>query len=328
MSVRAVVVDQHGGPDVLRVRDWPEPTPGHGDLVVDVAAAGVNFIDIYKRSGAYPTETPFVSGAEGAGTVAAVGDGVSEFAVGDRVAWAMVDGTGYTQQAVVPAARAVAVPDGLDLELAGAVMLQGMTAHYLCRSLYQVRAGDDVLVHAGAGGMGLLLTQLITQLGARVIATTSTPQKAELARGAGAAEVILYAEADVAAEVRRLTDGTGVQVVYDGVGAATFEASLDSLAVRGMMALYGAASGPVPPFDPQRLNAKGSLFLTRPTLAHYIRTREELEWRAGEVLSMVADGRLDVRVGGRYPLDRAAQAHEDLAGRRSTGKLLVLPQQA
>lgn len=323
--MRAVVVEQTGGPEVLRVGDIEAPAPGTGEVLVDVAAAGVNFIDVYERTGGYPKELPFVVGSEGAGTVTAVGDGVTDVAVGDRVAWAMVPGTGYAEQAAVPAERVVRVPEGVDSETAAAVMLQGMTAHYLCESTYPARSGETALVHAAAGGVGLLLTQMLAAKGVRVIATTSTEEKAELARGAGAAEVVRYTEADVVGEVRRLTDGRGVDVVYDGVGRSTFDASIDCLRPRGMMVLFGASSGPVPPLDPQVLNRKGSLFLTRPTLGHYIATRDELLERAGSVLGQVAEGRLDVRIGGRYPLDQAGRAHEDLEGRRTTGKLLVVP---
>jgi len=323
--VRAVVVEQTGGPEVLRVEDVEAPVPGPGEVLVDVAAAGVNFIDVYERTGGYPKELPFVAGSEGAGAVTAVGEGVTDFAVGDRVAWAMVAGSGYAEQAAVPADRVVRVPDGVESETAAALMLQGMTAHYLCESTYPAHSGETALVHAAAGGVGLLLTQMLAAKGVRVIATTSTEEKAELARGAGAAEVVRYTEADVVGEVRRLTDGRGVEVVYDGVGRSTFDASLDCLRPRGMMVLFGASSGPVPPLDPQVLNRKGSLFLTRPTLAHYIATRGELLGRAGSVLSQVAEGRLDVRIGGRYALEDAGRAHEDLEGRRTTGKLLVVP---
>jgi NADPH2:quinone reductase len=256
--------------------------------------------------------------------VSAMGERVDGVSVGDRVAWAMVKGAGYAEQVLLPADRAVPVPDELDDERAAATMLQGMTAHYLTRSTYPVSGGDNVLVHAAAGGMGLLLTQLARAAGARVIGTTSTPEKAELARAAGAFDVLMY-DADIPAEVRRLTDGEGVAVVYDGVGRTTFDASLDSLRTRGMMVLYGAASGPAPAIDPQVLNKKGSLFLTRPSLAHHIVTREELLWRASEVHDWVRSGQLDVRVGGRYPLADARRAHDDLASRRTTGKLLVIP---
>jgi len=323
--MRAVVVEQHGGPEVLRVVELDLPLPGPGQVRVDVAASGVNFIDIYERTGAYPRETPFVAGSEGAGTVSSVGLGVAGVSVGDRVAWASVPGAGYAEVVVVPADRVVPVPGGVPDDTAAAVVLQGMTAHYLCESTFPIRSGQTALVHAAAGGVGLLLTQMISDKGARVIGTASSEEKAALAREAGAAEVVDYTSIDVVAEVRRLTDGRGVEVVYDGVGKATFDASLDCLALRGTMVLFGAASGPVPPFDPQVLNRKGSLFLTRPMLAHHIATREELLWRATDVLGQVAAGRLSVRIGGRYPYDRAGRAHEDLAGRRTTGKLLIVP---
>lgn len=322
--MRAVVVTTPGGPDVMEVVDRPTPEPGPGEVLVDVAAGGVNFIDTYHRSGAYPLPAPFVVGSEGAGRVVATGTGVRDVRVGDRVAWAMVPGTGYAEQAVVPADRLVPVPDDVDDETAAAVLLQGMTAQFLTRSTFPVSAGDDVLVHAAAGGVGLLLTQMASAAGARVIGTTSTPDKAALAREAGAAEIV-PADADLAAEVRRITGGRGVDVVYDGVGRATFDAGLDCLRPRGMMVLFGAASGPVPPLDPQVLNAKGSLFLTRPSLVHYTAERAELLERAGDVLELVRTGRLAVRIGGRYRLAEARRAHEDLEGRRTTGKLLVLP---
>lgn len=323
--MRAVMVEQTGGSGVLQVREVDQPSVGAGQLLVDVAASGVNFIDVYQREGIYPKPLPFLAGSEGAGTVSAVGSDVTGVAVGDPVAWAMVDGGGYAEQVVVPAERAVLVPTGVDLETAAAAMLQGMTAHFLSTTTFPARAGQTALVHAAAGGVGLLLTQMLAAKGVRVIGTTSSDEKEGLARGAGAADVVRYTEADVAAEVRRLTDGRGVDVVYDGVGRATFDASLDCLVTRGMMVLFGASSGPVPPFDPQVLNRKGSLYLTRPTLAHYIATREELLDRAGAVLGQVGSGDLDVRVGGRYPLEEAGRAHDDLEGRRTTGKLLLVP---
>ena len=323
--MRAVVVERTGGPEVLTVREGDPPRPAAGEVLVDVAAAGVNFIDVYHRTGAYPQQLPVVLGSEGAGTVTAVGEGVTDVAPGDRVAWAMVPGAGYAEQVVVPAARAVPVPEGVDLQVAAAAMLQGMTAHYLCESTYPAKAGETALVHAAAGGLGLLLTQMLAAKGVRVLGTTSTQEKAELARAAGADHVVRYTEEDVRAEVGRLTDGRGVDVVYDSVGRTTFDASLDVLRPRGYLVLCGASSGPVPPLDPQLLNQKGSLFLTRPTLGHYIATREELLQRAGDVLTAVAQGRLDVRVGGRYPLEEAGRAHDDLEGRRTTGKLLVVP---
>lgn len=324
-TVRAVVAQTTGGPEVLQLAEKDAPEPGPGQVLVDVAASGVNFIDTYQRSGAYPMDLPATPGSEGAGTVSAVGDGVDGVAVGDRVAWAMVPGGGYAEQVVVPADRVVAVPDGVETEVAAAVMLQGMTADYLTESTFPAAEGDTALVHAAAGGMGLLLCQLLHAKGVRVIGTTSTPEKAELARAAGADEIVFYRDVDVAEEVERLTEGRGVDVVYDGVGRTTFDAGLQVLRPRGTMVLYGAASGPVPPVDPQRLNSSGSLFLTRPTLKDYIAERAELEERSGRILGHVADGSLDVRIGGRYALADAAQAHTDLESGTTTGKLLVLP---
>jgi NADPH2:quinone reductase len=322
--VRAVVVQAPGGPEVLELKDSPEPTPGAGELLVRVAASGVNFIDVYKRTGLYPVPLPFVAGDEGAGTVEVVGEGVSEFAAGDRVAWAQVQGS-YAELVAVPAASAVPVPDGVEDRTAAALMLQGMTAHYLTHTTYPVTSGDTVLVHAGAGGVGLLLTQMAKRRGARVITTVSTAGKEELSRGAGADEVIRYTETDFVQEVRRLTDGKGVEVVYDSVGRTTFSAGLDCLRPRGMMVLYGGSSGPVEPFNPMVLNAKGSLFLTRPSLGAYVAQREELLSRAGDVLAWAASGELDVRIGGTYPLADAGRAHGDLEARRTTGKLLLSP---
>ncbi|GDY28921.1 quinone oxidoreductase family protein [Gandjariella thermophila] len=323
--MRAIRVRSNGGPEVLEASEVDDPRPGPGELLVDVAAAGVNYIDTYQRSGVYPIPLPFVLGSEGAGTVREVGEGVREFSVGDRVAWASVLGS-YAERAVVPAERAVAVPVGVDDEVAGGALLQGMTAHYLVNSTHAVREGEAVLVHAAAGGMGLLLTQMASAKGARVIGTVSTEEKEKLARQAGADEIIRYTEvADLAAEVRRLTGGEGVAVVYDGVGASTFDASLASLRPRGLLALFGASSGPVPPFDLQRLNTAGSLFVTRPSLGHYTATREELTWRAGEVFDAITRNQLTIRIGGRYPLVEAARAHEDLQARRTTGKLVLLP---
>lgn len=323
--MRAVVVSEQGGPEVLEVLQQETPEPGEGQVRVAVQAAGVNFIDIYQRSGTYPMHTPFVAGSEGAGAVSAVGAGVSDVAVGDLVTWAMVPGTGYTEQALVPADRLVPVPEGVSAEQAAAVMLQGMTAHYLVESTFPAREGQTALVHAAAGGVGLLLCQMLSAKGVRVLGTTSTAEKAELARGAGADEIIFYRDQDLVSEVQRLTDGAGVHVVYDGVGASTFDAGLEVLRPRGTMVLFGGSSGPVPPLDPQLLNRQGSLFLTRPTLADYIAEREELLQRAGDVLGAVAAGRLHVRIGGRYPLAEAARAHQDLAAGGTTGKLLLLP---
>jgi NADPH2:quinone reductase len=323
--VRAVVVSRTGGPEVLEVSERPDPAPGPEDLLVDVQAAGVNFIDIYQREGRYPVDLPFVAGLEGAGAVRAVGEQVQGVRPGERVAWAMVNGTGYTTTAVVPAARAVPVPDGVSTEQAAAVLLQGMTAHFLCETTYDVQSGDDVVVHAAAGGVGLLLTQMVARKGGRVLATVSTDEKEALARAAGAAEVVRYDREDLVERVRALTDARGVQVVYDGVGQATFAGSLDCLAPRGMLVLFGAASGAVPPVDPMALAGKGSLFLTRPSLAHYAAERDELLQRAEAVFGQVRDGLLDVRIGARYGLDEAAQAHRDLAARATTGKSLLLP---
>lgn len=323
--MRAVVVPEHGGPKVLTVVDRPTPSPGSGEVLVDVAAGGVNFIDIYQRSGAYPMDLPYVVGSEGAGVVRAVGAGVDCVAAGERVAWAMVPGTGGAEQVLVPGDRCVPVPEGVELEQAAAVMLQGMTAHYLVESTFPAQPGQTALVHAAAGGVGLLLCQLLAAKGAQVIGTTSSQAKADLARGAGAGHVVRYREQDLVTEVRRVTDGAGVHVVYDGVGKDTFAAGLQVLRPRGTMVLFGAASGPVPPVDPQDLNSHGSLFLTRPSLAHHVADREELVWRAGAVLEAVASGVLDVRIGGRYPLAEAARAHEDLAAGRTTGKLVLIP---
>jgi NADPH:quinone reductase len=323
--VRAIQISSAGGPDVLTPVELPDPQAGPGTLLVEVAAAGVNFIDTYQRQGIYPMSLPYVPGLEGAGRVRAVGDGVTEFAVGDRVAWAGQLGS-YAQLVAVAADKAVAVPDALSDEVAAAALLQGMTAHCLVTDCHPVQPGEDVLVHAAAGGLGLLLTQLATARGGRVIGTVSTPEKEELARGAGAAEVIRYTEVDdLAGAVRELTGGAGVHVAYDSVGATTFDASLAALRRRGILVLCGASSGPVPPFDPQRLNAAGSVFLTRPTMFDYTATREELTARAAAVYAAIADGTLDVRVGNRYPLDEARTAHEDLQARRTTGKLLLIP---
>ncbi|MGH3977419.1 MAG: quinone oxidoreductase family protein [Pseudonocardiaceae bacterium] len=323
--MRAIQVTETGGPEVLRLAELPDPEPGPGQLLVELAAAGVNYIDTYFRSGAYPMPLPFIPGSEGAGTVTAVGLDTVGIAVGDRVAWATSLGS-YAELAVVPAEQAMPVPPGVNSETAAGSLLQGMTAHYLTVSVHPVQPGDIVLVHAAAGGMGQLLTQLATARGARVIGTVSTLEKERLAREAGAADVIRYTEIDdVAGEVRRLTGGHGVAAVYDGVGASTFDASLASLRPRGMLALYGAASGRVPPMDPMRLNAAGSVFLTRPTLAHYVATRDELIWRSGEVFDAIQDGSLRITIGGRYPLAEARRAHQDLQGRRTTGKLLLLP---
>jgi NADPH:quinone reductase len=322
--MRAIVVSELGGPEVMVAAEREDPVAGPGEIVVKVAAAGVNFIDIYQRSGigAYTQRTPYTPGGEGAGTVLAVGDGVTDVAVGDQVAWAVGQGS-YAEQAVLPAQSAVPVPHGIDLKVAAAVMLQGMTAHYLTHSTFPVQERNVAVVHAAAGGVGLLLTQMIKRRGGVIVATTSTGPKAGLARQAGADHVTTYDEFGEA--VRRITGERGADVVYDGVGKDTFAHSLAALRPRGMMVLYGASSGPVPPFDPQRLNSGGSLFLTRPTLVHYLADRAELLWRAGDLFEWIAKGELDVRIGGEYPLADAPRAHADLAGRRSTGKLLLIP---
>ena len=322
--MRVVEVSQFGGPEVLTPAERPAPVPGPGQLLVDVAAAGVNYMDIYQREGRPPyasSEGPFIPGAEGAGTVTAVGRDVAGFSPGDRVAWTGIPGS-YAEQVVLPAGRAVPVPGGMDLAAAAAVMLQGCTAHYLCHDTYPVQAGDPVVVHAAAGGVGLLLTQLVKLRGGIVIATVSTPAKAELARGAGADYVAGY---DGFGDVVREETGDGAVAVYDGVGQATFDASLAALRPRGMLVLYGAASGPVPPFDLQLLAPAGSLFVTRPTLIHYVASTGDLRRRTADLFGWVARGELSVRIGGSYPLADAARAHEDLAARRTTGKLLLIP---
>jgi NADPH2:quinone reductase len=321
--VRAIQISETGGPEVLKLAELPAPEPGPGEVVVAVGAAGVNYIDTYHRGGVYPMDLPFVPGLEGAGRVTALGAGVTDLAVGDRVAWSDTLGT-YAEAVAVPAAKAVPVPEGVSDELAVGALLQGMTAWFLVGTTYPVQPGDDVLVHAAAGGVGLLLTQLATARGARVIGTVSSAEKEQLAKGAGAADVLRYSE-DLADQVRDLTGGVGVAVAYDGVGAGTFDASLKSLRRRGMLVLFGAASGPVPPVDPQRLNAGGSLYLTRPSLFHHIDTHEDLVATSGAVYAAVADGTLDVRIAHRYPLADARTAHEDLHARRTTGKLVLTP---
>ncbi len=321
--MKAIQAQEIGGPEVLQLRDVPDPQPGEGQALVRIHATGINFIDIYQRSGLYKLDLPYVPGSEAAGEVVALGPGVTEFAVGDRVAYSNVLGA-YAELAAVPAGRLVKIPEGLDFRQAAALMLQGMTAHYLAYSVYPLKAGDTCLLHAAAGGVGLLLIQMAKRESARVIGTVSTREKAELARSVGADEVILYTEQDFEAEVMRLTGGGGVQVAYDSVGASTYEKSIGSLAVRGMLVLFGQASGPTPPIDPMKLNAK-SLFMTRPTLVHYTLTREELLWRAGEVLNRAASGELELHIGGEFPLSEAAEAHAKLAGRETTGKLLLTP---
>ncbi|GAA2178182.1 quinone oxidoreductase [Arthrobacter parietis] len=318
----AIVAERAGGPEVLKPVSIERPAPSGSQLLVGVAAVGVNFIETYQRAGIYAVEYPFIPGGEAAGEVIGIGPEAHGFSVGDRIAFA--EGSrSYADYTLVDADRALPVPDGVDLETAAALPLQGMTAHYLVNSTYPVQHGETVLTHAGAGGTGLLLTQMLKAKGARVITTVSTDEKEALAREAGADVVLRYE--GFSERVRELTDGAGVDVVYDGVGKATFDGSLESLRVRGMLVLFGAASGPVPDFNLQRLNSSGSLYVTRPSLAFYLRSAEERRWRAGEVFGAVADGSLTVRIGARYPLADAAQAHEDLQSRRTTGKLLLVP---
>jgi NADPH:quinone reductase len=322
--MKAIRVHQYGGPEAMQLEELPTPRPGAGQALVRVEAAGVNFIDIYQRSGQYKGALPFGLGLEGAGTVEAVGEGVTGVKPGDRVAWTQIPGS-YATHNVVPADRLVALPDGLSAKDGAAAMLQGMTAHYLVSSTYPLKDGETCLIHAAAGGVGLLFCQMAKLRGARVIGTVSTEEKARLAREAGADDVILYTQQDFAREVKRLTDGRGVDVVYDSVGKDTFDKSLDCLRPRGMLVLFGQSSGAVPPFDPQTLNAKGCLYLTRPRLDVYIEDRAELEERAGEVLGWIADGKVKLRVEREYPLAEAGRAHEDLNARRTTGKLLLIP---
>jgi NADPH2:quinone reductase len=324
--MHAIEVAETGGPEVLTYVEKPKPSPGSGEVLIKAEAIGVNFLDTYFRSGQYPRELPFILGNEMCGTVEAVGDDVAALKVGDRVVTAQAGG-GYAEYACAPADFCAYVPDGVSAEVAAAALLKGMTAHYLIKSTYPLQQGDAVLVHAGAGGVGLILTQWATSMAARVITTVSTPEKAELSRQAGAVEVLDYPDdpLEFGVKIKELTDG-GVAVVYDGVGAATFEASLASLAVRGTLALFGASSGPVPAFDPQRLNAAGSLFLTRPTLVHYTRTPDEFAWRAGELLDAIASGAISVTVSQRYRLEDAEQAHRDLQGRKTVGSVVLIPE--
>jgi len=322
--MRAIRVHEYGGPEAMRLEELPQPKPGEGQALVRIEAAGVNFIDVYQRSGLYKGALPLPLGLEASGVVEAVGPGVSTVRAGERVAWTGVPGS-YATHNVVPADRLVTLPPGLDARAGASAMLQGMTAHYLAHSTYPLKPGDACLIHAAAGGVGLLLCQMARRAGARVIGTVSTNDKAALAREAGADDVILYTRQDFEAEVKRLTGGKGLQVVYDSVGRDTFEKGLNCLAVRGYMVLYGQSSGPVGSFDPQVLNSKGSLFLTRPSLFHYIATRDDLVRRAGEVLSWIQKGELKLRIGATFPLAEAAHAHRDLEGRRTTGKVLLIP---
>jgi NADPH2:quinone reductase len=323
--MKAIRIHSPGGPEVLTWEDVPDPQPGEGQALVRVEASGLNYIDVYFRSGLYKAPSlPFIPGQEAAGTVAAVGPGVTEVAVGDRVAFTGVPGS-YAELAVAPVARLIKIPEGVSTRQAAAAMLQGITAHYLATSTWPLKPGDVCLVHAAAGGAGQLLCQIAKLRGARVFGTVSTEEKARIAREAGADEVILYSQQDFSAEAKRLNGGKGVDVIYDGVGRTTFDKGLDTLRPRGMMVLYGQASGPVPPFDPAILNPKGSLFLTRPSMGHYIATREELAWRAGEVLGWVAEGKLRLSIDREVPLERAAEAHRALEGRETTGKVLLIP---
>jgi NADPH2:quinone reductase len=322
--MKAIQVKHVGGPDVMELVELPVPHPKHNEALVKVAASGVNFIDVYLREGQYRAPLPFVSGQEGAGVVTAVGEDVKVVKVGDRVAWSGVLGS-YAEMVAAPADALVPVPEGVSDQDAAAALLQGLTAHYLCHDTFPLKAGDTALVHAAAGGVGLLLVQMAHQLGARVIGTVSTEEKGKLARAAGADEIILYTHDDFAAETKRLTGGKGVDVVYDGVGKATFEKSMNSLRPRGMLVLYGASSGPVPPVDPVTLSDKGSIFMARTTLAHFTATRDELLARSSAVFGMIAAGKLKLRIAHVYPLAEAQQAHRDLEARKTTGKLLLIP---
>jgi NADPH2:quinone reductase len=322
--MKAIQVSQTGGPEALQLVDLPTPAPKSNEALIQIKAAGVNFIDVYFREGRYPAQLPFVDGQEGAGVVQQIADDVSNVRVGDRVAWVGTLGS-YAEYTTVPANRLVRIPDELDFNEAAAAMLQGMTAHYLCRSCYTLKTDETALIHAAAGGVGALLVQMSKRLGARVIGTAGTEGKAQLARDAGADEVINYTQSDFEVETRLLTGHEGVHVVYDGVGKSTFEKDLNVLRPRGYLVLFGGSSGAVPPFDLIKLSQKGSLFITRPTLAHYTLTREELEWRAGDVMQMIIRGELKLRIYKTYPLAEAAQAHRDLEGRKTTGKLLLIP---
>jgi NADPH2:quinone reductase len=323
--MHAIEVTETGGPEVLRKVE-PTPSPGPGEVLIKAEAIGVNFVDTYFRSGAYPHKLPLVLGAEVGGMVEALGDGVAALRVGDRVATADAVGA-YAEYCIAPANVVAPVPDGVSTEVAAAAILKGMTAHLLINSVYPVQGGDTVLLHAGAGGVGLILTEWAASLGARVITTVSSPKKAELSRKAGAVDVLNYPDdpRKFAAKIRALTEGNGVAAVYDGVGKSTFDASLASLAIRGTLALFGAASGPVPPVDPQRLNAAGSVYLTRPSRPHFMRTREEFTWRTGELFNAIAEGSIEVTVSRRYPLQEAAQAHRDLEGRKTVGSVVLTP---
>ncbi len=322
--MKAIRVHEYGGPEVLQIEDLPQPKPGPGQALVKLEAVGVNFLDVYQRRGLYKGQLPFPLGSEGAGVVETVGPDVTDLHAGDRVAYAGVPGS-YADHVLAPAERLVKLPPGLDARSGAAAMLQGMTAHYLLYSSYPLKKGETCLVHAAAGGVGLLLCQMAKRIGARVIGTVSNEEKAKLARDAGADDVILYTRQDFEAEVKRLTNGRGVEVVYDSVGKETFDKGFNCLAQRGYMILFGQSSGPVAPLDPQVLNAKGSLFLTRPTLFHYVATRADLLKRANDVLGWIASGHLKLRISATFPLKDAAHAHRDLEGRKTTGKVLLIP---
>jgi NADPH2:quinone reductase len=327
-TMQAIQILTTGGPEVLTLRELPTPAPGPGEALIRIEASGVNFIDVYFREGRYPAHLPYILGQEAAGIIVALGEPAAKdapiFKVGDRVAWCGIPGT-YAQLAVAPVARLVHIPDAVTSQQAAAALLQGMTAHYLAHSTYPIRHGDEVLIHAGAGGTGLLLIQIAKSLGARVFTTVSNDEKAELTRAAGADEVIFYTREDFAAKIKSLATPPGLHAVYDSVGKTTFEKSLEVLRPRGMMVLFGGSSGPVPPFDLIRLSTMGSLYVTRPTLKDYIATRAELERRANEVLQSVADGSLKLRIEHVYPLTEADHAHRDLEARKTTGKLLLIP---
>ena len=322
--MRAIQVSEVGGPEVLTLVEVPIPSAKPNEAIVQIKFAGVNFIDVYFREGRYSTLLPFINGQEASGVVTEVGSEVTNVKAGDRVAYAGALGS-YAEYAAVPASRLVKIPDELDFEQAAAAMLQGMTAHYLLYSTYPLKSGETALIHAAAGGVGLLLVQMAKKIGARVIGTAGSQEKAELARDAGADECIIYTEADFETETKRLTDNKGVDVVYDGVGKATFDKDLNVLRPRGYLVLFGGSSGAVPPFDLIKLSQKGSLYITRPTLLHYTATREELEWRAKDVMEMIVNGEVRLRIHNIYPLKEAAQAHRDLEGRKTTGKLLLKP---
>jgi len=322
--MKAIQVQKTGGPEVLTLVDLPVPKPKPNEAVIKISAAGVNFIDVYFREGRYPAPLPFVDGQEAAGVVSEIGSEVKSLKPGDRVAYTGVLGA-YAEHAAVPADRLVRVPAGMTDQQAAAAMLQGMTAHYLLYSTYQLKKGDTALIHAAAGGMGLLLVQMAKNIGARVIGTAGSAEKVKLAREAGADEVINYSQQDFEAETKRLTEGKGVHVVYDGVGKSTFDKDFEVLRPRGWLVLFGGASGPVPPFDPMKLTAKGSLVLTRPSLGHFISTRDELEQRANDVLGWIAAGKVKLRIAHIYRLEEAQQAHRDLEGRKTTGKLVLIP---